>query len=475
MNQQNSPIFSALMAHANRKPVSFHVPGHKYGAVQNEMGSVFFSEIMRLDATELTGLDDLHSPESVIREAAQLLAALYGVEESFFLVNGSTAGNLAMILSVCGEGDRILVQRNCHKSIINALRLAKADPIFIEPIFHGDWKVAGGLDTEAVNQAIVRFPDLKAIVLTYPNYYGISDPITGIIEAAHNNNIPVIVDEAHGAHFIAGEDFPASAVGLGADIVVQSAHKTLPAMTMGSFLHYNSRLVNLGRLRDYLQMLQSSSPSYPIMASLDLARMYLGTYKKSDMASLLKKIRKFREGLAEIPQIRVLNEEGRIDPLKVVVQSACSLNGFEIQQILENEGIFTELADPSNVLLVLPLLKESMSYPFMDTVEKIKDILRGYSPVQHQVVEFSKGGTLSQLALSYEEMDNLQAEPIKLEEAEGLVAAETIVPYPPGIPLILKGERVSGATAGKLLQLIKSGSRFQGGERLHGGEILIYR
>ncbi|WP_409272929.1 aminotransferase class I/II-fold pyridoxal phosphate-dependent enzyme [Neobacillus sp. SCS-31] len=475
MNQQNVPLLHALMAHANKEPVSFHVPGHKYGTVLNEKAWGFFTEVMKIDATELSGLDDLHSPEGVIQEAAKLLAELYGVEESFFLVNGSTGGNLAMILAVCGEEDKILVQRNCHKSIVNALHLAKADPIFIEPVFNGEWKVAGGLDTEAVKQAIMRFPEIKGIVLTYPNYYGIADPIAGIIEVAHQNGIPVLVDEAHGAHFIAGDSFPQSAVALGADVVVQSAHKTLPAMTMGSFLHFNSRLVNRGRLKDYLQMLQSSSPSYPIMASLDLARMYLGSFKKRDLSILMEEIGRFRKELADIPQIRVLNEEGRTDPLKMVIQSACRLTGYEIQQLLEHEGIYTELADPFNVLFVLPLLKEGMSYPFASTAKKVKDILSDYSPAQQEAHEFSKGGTLSRLALSYREMDRLKGEPVKLEKAPGLVAAETIIPYPPGIPLILKGERISESMAGKLEQLIKSGSRFHGGEWLEEGEILIYR
>ncbi|RDU34821.1 arginine decarboxylase [Neobacillus piezotolerans] len=475
MNQQNSPIYNALMEHAKKNPVSFHVPGHKYGSVQNIIGGAFFEEILKLDATELSGLDDLHSPEGVIADGALLLAKLYGVQESFFLVNGSTVGNLTMILSVCGEGDKILVQRNCHKSIINALRLAKADPVFIEPIFNGDWKVAGGLDTEAAKRAIVRFPDLKAIVLTYPNYYGIADPIAEIIEVAHQNGIPVLVDEAHGAHFIAAEGFPVSAVALGADLVVHSAHKTLPAMTMGSFLHFNSGLVNLGRVKDYLQVLQSSSPSYPLLASLDLARAYLGTFNRRDFAILFKKIQQFREELDQIPQIRVLTEEGKTDPLKVVIQSACRLNGFEIQQLLEHEGIFTELADPSNVLFVLPLLKEGMPYPFLNTVKKIKELLYDYAPVQKETDESSRGGDLSQLALSYRMMDSLQIQPVKLENAKGMIMAETIVPYPPGIPLLLKGERISEPVLRRLTQLIQSGSRFQGGERLKDGEILIYR
>ncbi|WP_059174172.1 aminotransferase class I/II-fold pyridoxal phosphate-dependent enzyme [Bacillus sp. FJAT-27445] len=475
MNQLNVPLLNALTAHISTKPVSFHVPGHKYGTVLDGEAAVYFSEIMKLDATELSGLDDLHSPEGAIHEAAQLLAELYGVEESFFLVNGSTVGNLAMIASVCGEGDKILVQRNCHKSIINGIRLAKAEPIFIEPVFNGEWKVACGLDVPAVHKALACYPELKAIVLTYPNYYGIADPIGDIISAAHLKGIPVLVDEAHGAHFIAGAPFPQSAVELGADIVVQSAHKTLPAMTMGSFLHFNSKLVELTRLKDYLQMLQSSSPSYPIMASLDLARNFLGTINKRDLKNLLEHINRFRGELADIPQIRVLENEGKADPLKVVIQAACGLNGYEIQKLLEHQGIFTELADPHNILLILPLLKEGMDYPFKNAARKIAEALAHYPAVSPTPLESSSGGCLSGLALSLNEMDGLPCEVIELTKAVGLISAETIIPYPPGIPVILKGERITKRMASRLAELKKSGSRFQGGQRLTAGEILIYR
>ena len=266
MNQSKTPLFDQLMKHHEGNPISFHVPGHKYGQVFPEKGRNYFSDILKMDATEITGLDDLHSAEGVILEAEKLLADLYRTQRSFFLVNGSTVGNLAMTLSTIKEDEIVLVQRNSHKSIMNGIKLANARPVFISPEYDLDYRVAGGLSYESVKSALIQYPNARAIILTYPNYYGMTVDLKSIIDLAHAHNIPVLVDEAHGVHFIAGDYFPPSAVELGADIVVQSAHKTLPAMTMGAFLHYQSRLVSSSNLQFYLQALQSSSPSYPLMA-----------------------------------------------------------------------------------------------------------------------------------------------------------------------------------------------------------------
>jgi arginine/lysine/ornithine decarboxylase len=264
-----------------------------------------------------------------------------------------------MVMTVCEEDSFVLVQRNCHKSILNALKFAQVHPIFIEPEFDDVWKIAVGVSLQTVREAIELYPNAKAVILTYPNYYGMVNDLKGIVTLAHQHHIPVLVDEAHGAHFILGDSFPTSAVQLGADLVVQSAHKTLPAMTMGSYLHFNSKVIQIDNVIDYLRIFQSSSPSYPIMASLDLARNYLATYSRKDIDYLLKEIHHFKEELSEIPGIRVLKYTG--DPLKVTIQSVCGLSGFTLQRKMEELGVFTELADPNNVLFVLPLLRENQS------------------------------------------------------------------------------------------------------------------
>ncbi|MDR6120802.1 arginine/lysine/ornithine decarboxylase [Bacillus sp. SLBN-46] len=473
--QMNTPLFKALLEHNKKNPISFHVPGHKNGQNIQSEANHFFEQILKMDVTELSGLDDLHSPEGVILEAEQLLAELFQTRKSFFLVNGSTVGNLAMIMAACRENDTVLVQRNCHKSVLNALRLAKVRPIFLEPEYDHDWKVATCVNVDTVKEAIGLYSNVKAIILTYPNYYGIVSDLEGIIKEAHLHHIPVLVDEAHGAHFNIGHPFPASAVQLGADIVVQSAHKTLPAMTMGSYLHVNGHLVDINKVKDYLQIFQSSSPSYPIMASLDLARKYLATYTQQDLDALQKSIKHFKAELADIPEIKVLaypNHQG--DLLKVTIQTRSNISGFELQKRLEEEAVYTELADPYNVLLVLPLLKEGQRYPFEVTARKIKKVCKDL-PFHEQKSKLTMSNRkVSGLAIPYKEMDNLESMDVPIAEAIGFVCAETIIPYPPGIPLLLKGEEITNERVNQLQRLLETGARFQGGSLLTLGKVKVF-
>ena len=468
MNKQTRiPLYEALIEHTNKSPISFHVPGHKSGAILHQQSHQTFHELLGIDATEISGLDDLHSPEGVIKEAQELLADLYQVKKSYFLINGSTVGNLAMILSVCEKDDVILVQRNCHKSVLNALKLAKAHPVFLEPDYNQEWKTAAGVSKEIIEKAISLYPDAKAIVLTYPNYYGMVYDLKSVIDLAHLHNIPVLVDEAHGPHFIIGEPFPASAIQLGADMVVQSAHKTLPAMTMGSYLHINSIRVNYDKVREYLQILQSSSPSYVIMASLDLARNYLATYQRNDIEYLLKEISRFKKELSTIQSIKVLDyPDSQGDTLKVTIQSRSKLTGFDLQKRFEEISIYTELADPYNVLLILPLLKENQDYPLVEAGRRMKELLAKVPYRQVEEEFLISSGNISELAIPYEKLSNVEKEAVSITEAAGQVCAETITPYPPGIPLLLLGELITDEKINQLIQLMNMGARFQGGSFL---------
>ncbi|MDQ6595366.1 aminotransferase class I/II-fold pyridoxal phosphate-dependent enzyme [Bacillus salipaludis] len=471
-NQQKIPLYQALVEHINKSPISFHVPGHKYGTIAKD----YFEQILKLDATELSGLDDLHSPEGAILEAEQLLQDLYQTRSSFFLINGSTVGNLAMVMAACSENDCVLVQRNCHKSVVNGLQLAKVNPIFLEPEIDNEWKVASGVHLQTVKEAIDLYPNARALILTYPNYYGMAYDLESIINYAHIHNIPVLVDEAHGPHFIVGSPFPPSAVQLGADIVVQSAHKTLPAMTMGSYLHVNGNRIEMDRVKDYLQILQSSSPSYPIMASLDIARHYLSSYQQEDVLYLLKERNRFKELLKKISGIKVLTYPNHLgDPLKITIQSTSHLSGFDLQSKLEEQGIFTELADPYNVLMILPLLKENQIYTFEETAGRIQKVLEGITDNEINIETKKIEKKISGLAIPYRKMEDLKERKIPLLDSVDQVSAETIIPYPPGIPLLLKGERITDGQIQNLVKLIESGARFQGGSFLQNGLISVYR
>ncbi len=480
INKQRSvPLMEALLAFKKEGPISFHVPGHKNGRIFHEQGKSLFQQVLQIDATELDGLDDLHAPEKVILQAEQLLSELYDTQKSYFLVNGTTCGNLAMILGNCGEGDIALVQRNCHKSILNGLKLAKAKPIFLRNDLNMEWKVAEGLSIDIVKKALKQYSKAKILILTYPTYYGIANNIEEIIKLAHEHNVKVLVDEAHGAHFIAGGPFPKSSLAYGADYVVHSAHKTLPALTMGSFLHVNHGVDDFKKVEMYLRMLQSSSPSYPIMASLDLARSFVATLTEKDVNYSKKIACDFKEKLSHIAGIKILqHKDAQIDILKVTLQTDGSFTGIQLQDELNRNGLYTELADPRNVLLVLPLLKDKEEYPFEEAVKIIKTAvlnLKCDSNLAKYIYIDGDVEDLLELEISFKEMETRNKIVVPLKDAINCIAAETIVPYPPGIPYIMDGEKLTNSKLTYLKQMIDMDMRFHGGTYLDDQSVLIYQ
>ncbi|WLR41909.1 aminotransferase class I/II-fold pyridoxal phosphate-dependent enzyme [Bacillus carboniphilus] len=469
---EKTPIFTALQKHIAKSPLSFHVPGHKNGQVFHPTAMKYFKEILKLDVTELTGLDDLHHASGMIAEAEQLTADLYGVQSTSFLVNGSTVGNLAMIMAVCEEQDVVIVQRNCHKSIIHGLELVGAKPLFISPEWDEELLVGSYLSVEKVKQTINKYPDVKAIIVTHPNYYGLaSKHIEHLVEFAHDKGIPVLVDEAHGAHFILGDPFPISAVKANADIVVQSAHKTLPAMTMGSYLHMQGNIVDHEKVKYYLSVLQTSSPSYVIMASLDLARAYLKSLTE-EKTFLIPNLIRMREDINKLQGLSIIESKDPNviqDPLKVNIRSTQGYSGIQLQKSLEESGIFPELADINQVLLILSLTNEQKQ-PKIHSLKEISEIQEGNKPLL-----YSPASPIQEMPYTYKELTKLKKRRISLKEAVGNVSAETITPYPPGIPLIMKGEEIQGYHIEKLRQLLENHYHIQGGSFIKQQELFIYQ
>ena len=469
------PLYNCVLNHIAKKPLSYHVPGHKSGYVFPEDIEKDFLQFLKYDLTEITGLDDLHEAEEAIQDSQILAANLYGVDQTYFLVNGSTVGNLSAILSLCEEGDSIIVQRDSHKSIFNAINLAKANAIFVSPDVDLTSQLTIGINVEDIKQALKTAPSsVKAIVLTNPTYYGVSTDLAPIVSLAHKHSIPVVVDEAHGAHFILGAPFPKSATEFGADIVIQSAHKTLPAMTMGSYLHVKGNLINKNRLSYLLGALQSSSPSYPIMVSLDIARYYVECLKNEGTAKIKANLKGFYNELNQIDTLSIveLNQEGnlKVDLLKLILSST-RLTGYELQAALEAEGIYTELADPLYVLLVLPL---SSSFDFSDTLLRIKKAV-GLS---------AQGGFVKDMihTLYYPEKithkiytHKNETEIVSLDTAVGKICAETIIPYPPGIPLLLEGEEISLHHLKYLKQTLSFKGKIQGSTNIRHGFIRVFK
>lgn len=469
--KRERPIVEALQKFIKNNPLSLHVPGHKNGVLSNLPTEV--KRALAYDVTELTGLDDFHNPEEAILEAEQLLAQTYGATQSFFLVNGSTVGNLAMIYATCQQGDTVIVQRNAHKSIFHALELVGINPVYIAPRWHEQSQTAGSVQLDQLEQAVNSYPGAKAVILTYPTYYGITaKDIKKQISYCHEKGIPVLVDEAHGAHLTVSNQLPSSALDLGADVVVQSAHKTLPAMTMASFLHIKSTRVDAKKINYYLRMLQSSSPSYLLLASLDDARQYVMNYRESDFVYLMEKRNQLIESLRTLTELQVVEVD---DLLKLIVR-APGYTGFELKEALEKKKVFVELADANQVLLILPLLKHGDTYPFADLRIRMKEALIQLKelPRHTAIIDQTKFEmfAITKPELNFSQIDHAEKEWVPYVKAIGRIAASMLIPYPPGIPLFIPGEKITVAKLSQLEELLAIGAAFQGEHRLH--EKLIY-
>ena len=467
------PIVEQMVQFCDTKPVSFHVPGHKHGLLSELPRE--FRDVMKFDYTELSGLDDYHHPEEIIAEAQLLLAKAFGADRSFFLVNGSTVGNLAMVYATCKAGDVALVQRNAHKSIFHALELVGASPVFLTPEWDGQTETPTHISVSTLKSALEMFPESKALILTYPTYYGVTNPfMKDLIELAHASSIPVLVDGAHGAHFSAHELFPTSALDMGADVVVQSAHKTLPAFTMGSYLHIQSNRVSSEKINTYLRMLQTSSPSYLLLASLDDARDYMETYTQEDAHSFVRTREQFVNGLNLIKSLNVVEVE---DPLKLLLR-VNGYSGFELQRQLEEQGVYSELADTTQVLFILPLLKRRHSFPFADIRRRIKHAVEKLMKQRVMKVEIDYIHDLeavSRLAMSYKELDEHESEWILYSKAMGRISAGMVIPYPPGIPLFIRGEKITTNKLEMLADYLASGATIQGEHNLSRKQLLVLK
>ncbi|MBP1970330.1 lysine decarboxylase [Virgibacillus natechei] len=408
--------------------------------------------------TEIPGLDDLHAPTEAIAEAENLAADFFQVDHTFFLVGGSTAGNLAMILATCNAGDKVIVQRNSHKSVMNGMELSGARPVFIAPEYDQMVGRYANPSLDTLREALRQHPDAKAVVLTYPDYFGKTYEMKEMIDVVHAYHMPVLVDEAHGVHFSLGDPFPASALELGADVVVQSAHKMAPAMTMGSFLHMNSGLVSKEQIAHYLQMIQSSSPSYPLIASLDIARGFLATMKAEEINNTVQSATMVRTILQASVHWDILPTD---DPLKITLHLKDGLSAKNTARLFERQNIYPELVTHNQILFIHGLSPFQKPNQLKKAVKSVGEQLKNQT--NHATIEITKLFThpIQELALSYQEMNQLNDKQVSFHEGIGHIAAEAVIPYPPGIPVILKGERITTEHIEIIEQLVERGINIQ--------------
>ncbi|MGG1657870.1 aminotransferase class I/II-fold pyridoxal phosphate-dependent enzyme [Brevibacillus sp. NRS-1366] len=466
--QKHAPLYEQLERHAKRRPHPFHVPGHKMGHSFDSHAKSRFQEILELDLTEISGTDDLHQPAGVIAEAQALAAEVFSSDESRFLIGGSTVGNIALIMTVCRPGDKILVQRNCHKSVYHGIIMARATPVFLVPAVDLATGVAAGVRREDVERALHAHPDVKAVFLTNPTYYGMGIDLAKMASTVHRFDVPLLIDEAHGAHFGFHPAFPRSAMQSGADASVQSTHKMATAMTMSSMLHIQGNRIDRQRLFRHLAMIQSSSPSYVLMASLDLARRHLVLEAPSEWERLLPLLDKLRERAARLewlewPEQSSNSVYATLDPLKLFLHlRTAQLSGFALQEHMERHGIFPELSDDSHVLLAA---SSGTTARDLDALARLLESLAPQvQPGEERVLlpGVVASHYLREQAMPMYEAVDLPQESIALDQSLGRIVAEMVVPYPPGIPVLVPGEQMD-AEGLAMLQELRSGQiRFHG-------------
>lgn len=452
------PLLSTLIDYHKENNILYSMPGNKAGKAfeREKYGKYFAENLGYLDITEVEPLDNLHHPEGVIKQAQERLAKLYNVKKAYFLVNGTTGGNLAAVFSAFNEGDEVIVERNCHRSIYNALIMRKLKVHFINvdssSILKEDSGVFLPVNEEDVMKAVEKFKNAKGIILTYPNYFGIAYNLESLIKKLKDNKLKVIIDEAHGAHFGICNELPKNIASL-ADITICSAHKTLPALTGGSYLFSN---MEDDSLDFYVSAFMTTSPSYLIMASLDYARYYLETYGKDDYKRLIEIAEYMKKRIESLNKVKVLKKEDlplgyEIDLSRYVLILPNEYSGKILQDYLREEGIQCEMCFHDGVVLILSpcdaeknLEKLYYSLKKMDmNILKDQDINVKYS-----------GRTLEKVLEPFE-VFSCKDELIDYKDSIGRVLKEAIVPYPPGIPIACQGEKIDKELIEEIEEYIK--------------------
>ncbi|MEM7712018.1 MAG: aminotransferase class I/II-fold pyridoxal phosphate-dependent enzyme [Cyanobacteria bacterium P01_A01_bin.68] len=480
MNQNQTPLLDAIISNAKRIHAPFYTPGHKGGkGISPKLANYFGKAVFKADLTELTELDCLFAPQGVIQQAQQLAAAAFGASQTWFLVNGSTCGIEAAIMATCGDKpqgharsdrDKIILPRNVHSSAISGLILSGAMPIFINPEYDSTLDITHSITPQSLEKALQKHPDTKAVMMVYPTYYGVCGDILAIAKLTQEYNIPLLVDEAHGAHFKFHPQLPISALNAGADLTVQSTHKTLGGMTQASMLHVQGDRININRIDKALQLLQSTSPSYLLLASLDAARQQIALHGKELLTHTLQLADEARKRINQIPGLSVF-EHFDLDKTRLTVTvSKLGITGFEAEEILDEElNVTPEFASLKHLTFIISL---------GNTLSDIEQLVKAFTTLSRKyhspLLNFSEeigsesssnnsplpacgegvGGGVYSPGLSPRQAFFAATETLPIKETINRTCAEIVCPYPPGIPILMPGEVITPAAL-KYLQDIK--------------------
>ena len=443
-------LYQRLNEYSESDYYGFHMPGHKRN--RNLMGNGLPYSI---DITEIEGFDDLHHAANVLKEAQERAARVYGAQESHFLINGSTAGILSAVLGNTQRGDAVLVARNCHKSVYHGIYLNDLKPYYLYPEFRQDIELNTGISVSAVKTALKEHSEIRAVIIVSPTYDGVLSDVRGIAQAVHEKGIPLIVDEAHGAHFGFHPYFPENALAKGADVVIHSVHKTLPALTQSALLHMQGSYANRRKVRKYLDMLQSSSPSYILMAGIDACMDMLENRREEVFDPYVDRLKALRESLRELKALRLIETEGETyDPSKLLISAGdTGLSGRQLyRKLLEEYHLQMEMAAGSYVLAMTAVGDTKEGFDRLrDALFAIDaQVLEGRwkdMPIRKRVCGRLPAAEMVYTSYELEALlENAKARGVQFvpwQKAAGYISTEYAYLYPPGIPLIVPGERIT--------------------------------
>ena len=484
MSQNQTPLFSGLLAHAKKNPVQFHIPGHKKGAgIDPDFRNFIGDNALSIDLINIGPLDDLHQPKGIIKEAQDLAAEAFGADRTFFSVQGTSGAIIAMIMAVCGPDDKIIVPRNVHKSIMSAIVFSGAIPVFIQPEIDKELGISHGITPDAVARALKQHPDAKAVLVINPTYFGISGDLKRIVEIAHSYDIPVLVDEAHGVHIHFHEDLPLSAMQAGADMAATSVHKLGGSMTQSSILNVKEGLVSAKHVQSILSMLTTTSTSYLLLASLDVARKQLATRGRELIDNTIKLAQYMRKRINEIENLHCIGEEilgskatFDYDPTKLIISvKELGLTGYDVEKWLrEKHNIEVELSDLYNILCIITLGDTELEANILinalkELADECKHGTEKIEPVEVLLPE------IPVLALTPRDAFYSETEVIPFEESEGRIIAEFIMVYPPGIPIFIPGEIITRENLHYIRKNLEAGLPVQGPEDDEINSILVIK
>lgn len=474
-------LYRRLEEYHSQDIYPFHMPGHK----RNERVVDFLPGLTK-DITEIEGFDDLHHPTGILWEAQKTAAKIYGADETFYSVNGSTGALLAAVCACTTPGGAVLMARNCHRSVYHGICLMQLDSHYLYPEITIPYGLNGSIQPVQVADALSAHPDVQTVVITSPTYDGVVSPIKEIAKIVHHHGLPLIVDEAHGAHFPFHSYFPASALGEGADVVVHSMHKTLPALTQTALLHVNGTLVNRERIRRYMAMFQTSSPSYLLMGSMDACLRQLSRSGFLLFEKYVERLKRSRERLSKLHFIRLAGEDlidrktvWDLDRSKLIldVQDSC-MDGHRLYEYLWKKcSLQMEMETQTYVLGMTSMADTEEGFERLcQALEELEKSWIGEGQIPHreqtiysQDSSFFPGEKILPIGKAMER--SCVKRPIG--QSEGCVSGGFLYMYPPGIPLVVPGEKITSDLIEKITRLQDIGLTVQGLTGISGSEIPV--